>query len=66
MLVAAVVIWFSLFVMLFSILAAPMIAWWIRRKPSISNIFTKVRKNKKNSPPPEYKIVEVEYKIIDK
>lgn len=64
MAVAAAVIWTGLIVLLFSILAAPMIAWWANRGPKI-RFFSK-RETKAKTKNLDYKVIEADFKIIEK
>lgn len=65
MLLAAIVIWFSLLIILFSALSAPLISWWIRKKANIEIISTKTTENKTENQEP-YKVIEAKYEIIEK
>lgn len=65
--IAAIVIWLGVFAIIFSLIAAPILAWWVRRKA-----FKSMSENihQKDSPEPKakasYKVIEAEYEIIEK
>ncbi len=64
MIVATVVIWAGIFLIIFTAIAAPIAAWWIRRNNAKSFKVSKPKNNEKKQT--SHKIIEVEYKIIDK
>lgn len=64
-LIAGIVVWASLFLILFSALAAPLIAWWSRRKANIEIISVKTSENKTENQE-SYKVIEAKYEIIEK
>lgn len=63
---SAVIIWSSLVVMLFSILASPMIAWWFKRRKDAEILKSAIDETKKPKKPTSFKVIEADYEIIDK
>lgn len=65
MVIAAVVIWAGFFVIIFSVISTPLIAWWLKSRAKK----TKTSGNKSENHPKtkdSYKLIEAEYEIIEK
>ena len=67
MVIAAIVIWSGIFIVLFSALATPLIAWWVKRRRAARIFPARKGKSKKKQTTPEgYKVIEAEFEIIEK
>lgn len=65
--IAAIVIWLGVFAIIFSLLAAPVLAWWLRRK-ALKSMSSTVNSNKspESQEKASYKVIEAKYEIIEK
>lgn len=64
--IAMVAIWSGMFIILFSLIAAPILLWWANRKSVYNFTSGSTTNSEKNTSKVSYKIIEADYEIIDK
>ena len=60
--VAAIIIWLGVFAIIFSLIAAPVVAWWMKRQALKKMNST----TSETSSEASYKVIEAKYEIIEK
>lgn len=65
MLIATIAIWSGIFILLLSVITAPILAWWISRKAKFTEVKFK-ETTSETSNKADYKVIEAEYEIIEK